>query len=279
MHLRPSGIILLIYFIYTATIAQLLPVRRSVANVILAVNILVLAGYIALARAESNLDPVVAVLLDWVPLALIILAYKEMGCFVPNRITYRLEERWIVWDRMFLNKCGVKAAIERLGPLFPSILEFSYSLVYVMPVLGLSALYVNHRSNESDRFLVQFVLSTLLAYALFPYFPSEPPRTVFPSDNPPVKTIFRRYNLWLLGQYGIHTSVFPSAHVSGAFGAAFATLRLLPDHTGVAWSFFVLACLITVATVYGRYHYFVDAIAGIGISVLALGIALALEYL
>ena len=47
MNLRPSGIILLIYFIYAATIAQLLPVRRSVANVILALNMLVLGGYIA----------------------------------------------------------------------------------------------------------------------------------------------------------------------------------------------------------------------------------------
>src|SRR5207244_3437091 len=100
--------------------------------------------------------------------------YKEMGCFVPIRRTHELEQRWIVWDRVFLNKCGVKAAIERLGPLFPSILEFSYSLVYLMPVLGLSTLYMNDRSNESDRFLVQFLLSTLLAYALFPYFPSEP---------------------------------------------------------------------------------------------------------
>ena len=60
--------------------------------------------------------------------------------------------------RMFLNKWGVKAAIERFGKLFPSILEFSYSLVYVMPVLGLSALYINHRSNESDRFLVALTL-------------------------------------------------------------------------------------------------------------------------
>src|SRR6185295_6823868 len=99
MNLRPSGIILLIYFIYTAAIAQLLPMRRSVANVILAVNILVLAGYIALARAESHVDRIPT--LDWVTLALIILAYKEMGWVTPIRRRHRLEERWVVWDRVF----------------------------------------------------------------------------------------------------------------------------------------------------------------------------------
>jgi membrane-associated phospholipid phosphatase len=114
------------------------------------------------------------------------------------------------------------------------------------------------------------VLAVVGAYALFPYFPSEPPRTVFPNqDLPSFATPFRSFNLWLLGGWGIHTSVFPSAHVSGAFSAALAMRRLLPEKPW-AWRFLMaLAVLIALATVYGRYHYLVDALAGVGVALAA----------
>jgi membrane-associated phospholipid phosphatase len=80
-------------------------------------------------------------------------------------------------------------------------------------------------------------------------------------------------NLWLLGGYGIHTSVFPSAHVSGAFSGAFGMIRLLPEHPWVGKFLLVLAILIATATVYGRYHYGADALAGLVVSLAALAIA------
>jgi len=111
----------------------------------------------------------------------------------------------------------------------------------------------------------------LLCYAQFPFWPSEPPRTVFPGqDFPSYDTIFRRFNWWMLGGYGIHTSVFPSAHVAGAFSAAFGMWFALPEHRWVARALFVMAALIATATVYGRYHYLADAAAGLLMAILAL---------
>jgi membrane-associated phospholipid phosphatase len=113
------------------------------------------------------------------------------------------------------------------------------------------------------------MLGLFAAYALFPYFPSEPPWTVFPgTDVPEFNTLFRRFNAALLAGHGIHTSVFPSAHVSGAFSVAFALLRLVPERRWVGWANLVLAVSIATATVYGRYHYAVDAMAGFAIGIL-----------
>lgn len=269
--------VLLVYFVYTICAVQFLPAGRRAKRRLVATSVGVIALYFVLARALPQWSAISAVR-DWVALGLTVLCYQEMGWLAPSSHTYRLEKSWIVWDRKFLRDWGVTAAIERWGRPFPAILELSYALVYAMPVFGLVALYAYGRAEQSDRFLWYFLLSTLPAYALFPYFPSEPPRTVFPEDNrPTVHTAFRRFNLWLLGRTGIHTSVFPSAHVSGAFGVAFGMLRVLPDHSGVGWGLFALACSITLATVYGRYHYVIDAVAGVGISLLALGLALALE--
>ena len=153
---------------------------------------------------------------DWLPLGFILLAYREMGWFAPQHHTYELERGWIGWDRLLLDDWHLRAAIEFLGPLLPAILE--------------------------------------LSYALYPYFPSEPPRAVFPdADMPQVVTVFRRFNLWILSGGGIHTSVFPSGHVSHVFAAAFAMRRVLPDKKWAGCSLFVLAVSICIATVYGRY--------------------------
>jgi membrane-associated phospholipid phosphatase len=66
----------------------------------------------------------------------------------------------------------------------------------------------------------------------------------------------------MLGNYGIHTSVFPSAHVAGALSTAFGVRLAMPEDKRLYRSLFVIAVLIAVATVYGRYHYLADAICG-----------------
>jgi membrane-associated phospholipid phosphatase len=276
---RRSEIVLLVYLIYVIVVAQLLPGRRRAALAVLATNAAVVAAYALLPLFEQE-SKSLGIARDWIALALTILCYKELGWLVPKDRTYALEQRWIQWDRRFLNRWRVKAAIESCGALFPMILELSYAVVYAMPVFGLLALYMYGRGEYSDHFLWHFFMATLPAYALFPYFPSEPPRTVFPADNLPRTTVvFRRFNLWMLGRTGIHTSVFPSAHVSSAFGVAFAMLEILPDHKEIGFALLALASSIALATVYGRYHYLVDAVAGLVISLVALVFTMLWEHL
>jgi membrane-associated phospholipid phosphatase len=131
-------------------------------------------------------------------------------------------------------------------------------------------LYILHRRDVMGKVLFIYVVGTVAAYGLFPYFPSSPPRAVFPAlDVPTANTLVRRLNLFLVGDYGIHSSVFPSAHVSSAFSAAWALLLYLPERRRLGWGMLIYAVLVSFATVYGRYHYAVDALAGLGVSVCA----------
>jgi len=43
-------------------------------------------------------------------------------------------------------------------------------------------------------------------------------------------------------------------------------LLYLPERRRLGWGLLVYAVLVSIATVYGRYHYAVDALAGLGIS-------------
>ncbi|HTX35124.1 MAG TPA: phosphatase PAP2 family protein [Bryobacteraceae bacterium] len=270
---RRSEWVLIAYLIYTAAVAVVRPVSPAVRTVTLACNAGVLACYALVGYAgRLRKSLLLSVARDWFPLILLLLAYREMGWFALPHQGHALEQSWVVWDRMVL-RGGGRAAIESLGPVLPSLLEVCYSLVYALGPFAVVMLYVYRRRGRVDTFLVMLAVGVLLCYAQFPLWPSEPPRTVFPGqDFPSYDTVFRRFNWWLLGGYGMHTSVFPSAHVAGAFSAAIGMRRALPERPWVWRLLLVMAVLIATATVYGRYHYLADATAGLAMALVAAGV-------
>lgn len=273
--LRASETVLAAYFLYTSVLALVLPVSALVSHVTLAMNLIVLGGLALLVYAHSlRRRELLAVVRDWYVPPLMLLAYREMGWFALPHASTSLEQSWVAWDRWLLNEAGLRAAIELFGPALPLLLEAAYTLVYAMPPFGLAMLYAFGQRRRAEALLCPLALAVLSVYALFPLFPSEPPWTVFPGEDLPVyDSPVRRFNAAMLRSQGIHTSVFPSAHVAGSFAVAFAMVRLLPERKWAGRFLTVLAAMIALATVYGRYHYAVDAAAGFAISVAATAVA------
>jgi membrane-associated phospholipid phosphatase len=269
--LRSSEWLVIGYFGYVAEIIWAFPLAPQVKWRALAVFVLVASQLVVFAVAESfGSQEFFSIARDWIPLALTLVAYREMDWFSPLPRDYKLELRWLEWDRRLLFGAGLQRGTEWLGALLPGYLELCYLLVYAVGAFSVAMLYAQERRELVNRLLLMYLAGTLLAYALFPYFPSDPPRTVFSgSDMPNIVTPLRQFNLWIVGGYGIHSSVFPSAHVSSAFSAAWALLWLLPDRKRFGFLMLAYAVSVAVATVYGRYHYGVDAAAGFGVSVVA----------
>jgi membrane-associated phospholipid phosphatase len=266
--MRLSEWVLAAYFAYVTLLSFVLTIQPGVPLRTAVVNGFVLCTYAVLLRFSDNI--VVRHLRNWIPLALMLLAYKEMGWLAPAAHDHHLEQSWIVWDHLLLTRWRLRNIIESAGPLFPSVLELCYVLVYALPAFSMSMLYVYRKSRDAEYLLVVYLLGLFLSYVQFPFWPSEPPRLVFPGeDGQAVDTLLRQFNHWLLGGYGIHTSVFPSAHVSGAFAAAFALKRILGDHPWLYRSVFIYATLVAIATVSGRYHFAVDAVAGVIVGTVA----------
>jgi membrane-associated phospholipid phosphatase len=202
------------------------------------------------------------------PLALTLLAYRSMDLFKTLPHPHTLENSWIRHDRLLL--AWLRPAIEALGPVGPAYFEFCYLIVYAVSLFSLALLYRHGRRDQAPRLWFAYLAGTLAAYALFPYFPSDPPRVVFPgADNPTVPTLFRHLNLAIVGNAGIHSSVFPSAHVSSAFACAWGLRATLPGRPWIWRSMAIYAASVAIATVYGRYHYTADALAGVAISLVA----------
>jgi membrane-associated phospholipid phosphatase len=211
-----------------------------------------------------------SILRNVAPVFYTLTAYREMNWFTRAAHDHHLEQAWIVWDRRLLHEFHLQRTIEGQGALFPAYFELCYVLVYVVAPVSIALLFAYDRRERMDRFWLAYLAGTLGVYALFPYFPSEPPRTAFPgTDLPHVVTVIREFNLWIVGGYGIHSSVFPSAHVSAALSAAWGLMATLPERPWIGRIMAIYGVSVAIATIYGRYHYAVDGLAGIVVSLLA----------
>ena len=271
--LRSPEIVFIVYFLYVAAAAVFHPVEGLLPRVAI-VNLLIVGGYVGLARGPGSRRPLVTALRDWMPLGLIILAYKEMGWFAPASHTNELEAGWIVWDRVLLDDWGFRAAVESLGafgPLDPRNLLrarlrrrllLGRRFLHLRETLSAGHFSIALRSRHRSRLCVLSLCSLRAA-------PHRIPR---PKTYPASKPSFGVSICGCSPAGGIHTSVFPSGHVAHAFAAGWGMLRALPEHKWVGRSLLALAVLILMATVYGRYHYAVDSIAGLAVAAARLAI-------
>jgi membrane-associated phospholipid phosphatase len=259
--LRSSEWFVLAYFAYAAVAGATFGVGIRPWLLLAAIAVLL---FLIARRGKS-------VLRDLAPVGYTLAGYREMNWFAPPVFDHHLENAWIIWDRRLLDSWHLRAAIESLGFLLPSYLELCYLLVYGVAAVGVWLMFLNRKRDQVDRFWLGYLVGTLGVYAMFPYFPSEPPRTVFPgADLPHVVTVIRKINLWIVGDYGIHSSVFPSAHVSSAFSAAWALVACIPERKAIGIAMVIYAISVAIATIYGRYHFAVDALAGAAFSVAAI---------
>ncbi len=280
LKLRTSEWVLVCFFAYIAIVSPWFPDRPNLKGQPLWVLLAMFALFSLLARLEATaLRIPISMIRDWLPVFLIVAAFREMELFLPPSFEHRYEDYWITWDKLLLDHWRLRRAIESLGSAIPLYLELCYFLLYGLGLFCVAVLYGQRRRESVDRFFTIFLLGTVLAYGLFPYFPSQPPRIVFPElDNPSIMTWARQLNLWILDVATIHAGVFPSAHVSEAFSAAWAMFLLLPKRKIFGWGLLWYAISVSIATIYGRYHYAADVLAGFGISLVTGGLCLILRW-
>lgn len=263
--LRSYERIIAAYFLFLAGLGTARSIGFSKVVLLLAAAILVWL----LSKVWSRFDHRwLWIAREWASLAFILPAYWSTELFVQPYAT-RWNQTWLHWDQALLN-AGLRRAIESCGSLIPSLLEMVYLLLYLIPHTALAAVHLSGDRRRASRMLDVLFLGTLTVYALLPVVPVEAPRLAFPGQDVPLTQGFpRSANLWLLDHLDISTSVFPSGHVAVAFSCAFGLIAAV-RHRKLFWgSALLAACLVYLATIYGRYHYAIDGLVSISIAAVA----------
>ncbi|HTF68093.1 MAG TPA: phosphatase PAP2 family protein [Edaphobacter sp.] len=201
------------------------------------------------------------VLLDFLTVALFLVPYWQTGQFFlgPNPA---MQDRLLAFDRRLIPGIAAKSGTERNSAGF--VLEMAYLSCYPLVPLGLAAIYLAGLRGKVDVFWLVLLVSTYLCYAITPFVPAFPPRSLFadpPAASEPAKHANkgRIFNRWILQHGSIHAISFPSAHVASAFAIAFVLLLYAP---WIGVIFLVIAILISAGAVVGRYHYALDVLLG-----------------
>jgi membrane-associated phospholipid phosphatase len=139
-------------------------------------------------------------------------------------------------------------------------LEVAYLFCYPLVPLGLAVLYLVGMRGDVPIFWFIVLISTYICYAITPFVPALPPRSIGRTEavSAPANR-GRSVNRWVLKHGSIHAISFPSAHVASALSVALVLLWLVPL-AGIA--FLLVSIWIAIAAVAGRYHYALDVFLG-----------------
>lgn len=198
----------------------------------------------------------------WYPPAALPFIYKELA--VLNRIIW---DRYFdpivqVWERILFEQSPVMWLSEWMNSFWMSeYLHFSYTFYYLMiPILGF-ALYGRRRYRAFESYIWTLMMTFFFCYLWFIFFPVEGPRYSFPSLAEQLQHgPFYRLSHWILERGAARGAAFPSSHVAAAVVTLLCAWKwdrkvfigLLPLGVG-----------LVLGTVYGRFHYGVDALAGL----------------
>lgn len=220
--------------------------------------------------AAHSHSRVVRFLRHWYPLPLYIAFFEELGGLV-HMIFPGWFDRWLIeFDFGF---AGVHPAIwlaRFSGPAIYEFMQFSYMTYFLYLVLLPAILYEQKDRLAYWNVMVSTAVAHYSVYVIAVLFPIESPFYTFASiPAPPHATGYFTATIDLIERFArVHGAAFPSAHVAGSMVAVLAAYRY---RRWLFWACLPLFSSMCVATVYGRYHYVADVLAGIAVG--AIGFA------
>jgi membrane-associated phospholipid phosphatase len=204
--------------------------------------------------------------LDWLVLTVGPLMYIEMRWIIAGKGMPHHDATIVGWEHALFpsNPSATLAPALRL-PLLSEVLHFAYASYYLIIYLPPIALYVTGRREA----FVKTVLALTIVYGAcfinYELFPVDGPRYLVGPAAAPDGPV-RRFVLALLERGSSRGTAFPSSHVAASLVSALCALRY-QRRVGLVVAPFVVA--LVLATVYGGFHYAVDALVGVILGFLA----------
>ena len=162
-------------------------------------------------------------------------------------------------------------------PWITEVMQLAYLAYYVLPFVLLGTLYQEGEAESFDLYVTALLLSHYLAFIGYMMVPALGPRFALAA----------RYRAELTGLLiatpvrdllnaleGIKRDAFPSGHTSAILITVFYAVRFTPELA--SWSV-PIAGLMILSTLYLRYHYAVDVLAGVLLAALCVLLATLLQ--
>jgi membrane-associated phospholipid phosphatase len=202
------------------------------------------------------------------PVALTPLLYLELAPLNQLHVTGYFDATVMQWEQSLFGTQLAMAFSEWYGRLwFSEMLHLGYlSYYFIVPGAAATAfLLKGPRALERASFTI--ALAFFVCYVCFSVFPVAGPRYDFPliageASNGRMFTLVHT----ILESGSSKGTAFPSSHVAATLSAWFATGR---ESKRVFWIMAPFAVSLALGTVFGRFHYGIDATVGLVVAIAA----------
>jgi len=222
---------------------------------------------------KSNV--IIRIFRDWYLVPCILLIYTQSSS-INHAIHQRdYDDILIAVDRFIFHGDPTQWIFQFSNPFFTEILQIAYSSYYLFFVALFFELYRRNDHNDFHSGAMLVVYGFYLSYIGYLLFPAVGPRftlhNFFLTDTELPGIFFTDYLRVIVNSGGgissgvsnpidvVHRDAFPSGHTQLTMVAMYVAFTM---KTKIRWWLFIGGSLLIISTIYMRYHYVIDVLAG-----------------
>ena len=225
---------------------------------LMATGVLIVAAAV---RREDRLPPVARVLVNFYPIAFVPILYESLGPLIVAARPVARDDLLIAADRWLFGTDPTVWLQRFVRPALTNLFSVAY-LTYYFIAIALGAVLWRRSPPIARRFIFTLTLAYVVSYAGYFAVPALGPRASLASRHAvalETTSLSRTISSTLDELEKTKFDVFPSGHTMIAVVVMIIAFQRARD--AFWWLLPVAVCLV-ISTVYCRYHYVVDVIAG-----------------
>lgn len=204
------------------------------------------------------------------PIISVIILFDSLGWVVHYVNPDDIDPLLIRLDYMLFNNHPTVILEKVMNPLLTDILQIAYSSYYFLPIIFGIALLQDNQREEFNRSLFLILFCFYLSYLGYILMPALGPRfTLSHLQTRELQGYFIAGPMQQLlnNLEGIKRDAFPSGHTAVALTVLYLAYRF---KRRIFLVFLPVVIALIFSTVYCRYHYVVDIIAGFCLTILTI---------
>ena len=226
-------------------------------------SILILLIFLGILLADKSKNKILKFLRCWYPVFSYPFLYLNVGNFLHLIFPHEFDSYIIAYEMSVLGNLPNLWVQQYVNPVLTEIMQISYGIYWFTIPIGAAILYFRQRLKEYEFLIFYVTLTFIISYFFFIFFPVAGPRfTLADQIAVSYKGLFLADFLRsFVAQAGYRGGAFPSSHVAVSVVILLFLLKFNPE---IAVRFLLPAVLaLSLATVYGQYHYLTDMVAGL----------------
>lgn len=267
---RPADAVTIIFLLFLSALTLIFYQHIPKAPFLISLYSIFFIAQIILIRFKNN-GRFMGLFYDLIfPILCVLVIFDSLGWLVHYVNPEDIDPILIRLDYLIFNNHPTIILERVMSPLLTDILQIAYSTYYFIPISLGVVLLLNNQREEFNRTLFLILFCFYLSYLGYILMPALGPRfTISHLQTTELQGLFIAEPLQkLLNKLeGIKRDAFPSGHTAVAVTVLYLAYRFKKRFF---WILLPIVSALIFSTVYCRYHYVVDIIAGFGLTLLTI---------